>query len=181
MLNKTKRRYTEQLSSERAGQVIQDYNKGLNGVQVYNIKDGVFIGGASPIFKVEIFTNTILDFVNAIGEIAIQFGKLEIQQYGSGYESTITQHIHGYRKAVFYYKKSEVMQKADKDYLTELADADLRKEIGNHNKALAQAEIDELKAIEGQEQQELLALQQAEQAKLDRNKRKKELKERLIA
>lgn len=146
MLNKTKRRYTEQLSLERVDKAIQDYNDGLSGVQLYDIKEGVFIGGASPVFKVETFTNTIPDFVNAIGEIAIQFGKLEMQQYGSGYESTIAQHIHGYRKAVLYYKKSRDMQEVDKDSLIKLVDADLRKEIEVHNQALEQGAIDEVQA-----------------------------------
>lgn len=175
----TVKRVTQQKIDQAINDAVKLYKSGVNSLQAFKVGELSLPHLPTPIFKLELCTNMVSELIEGIQEVSLTFGKLEVVQFGTGYESTLTRQPTGFTTGTIYFKKSDLMIEEDIKIVSKQAEESLRAEVEAHNKALVQSEIDELREIEEQEQQELLAQQQAEQVKLDREKRKAELKSRL--
>lgn len=175
------RRLTQNQINDAVNIALSEYRDNINPVQEF--KDGKLTLPLLPctIFKVRIFTNTLSNLIHTIQEVSNNYGTLELLQDASGYESTLTKLSGGWNDGTLYFKKSQKMIEADLKLVAEIAENNLRDEINTHNANLIASEERELRDIEKAEMLEVQQLRQAEQDRITRAARKKELQSKLAA
>jgi len=173
------RRITQQQIDQAISIALSEYRDGINTIQE-------FIGGKlslpllpNPVFKVRIFSNTLSELVHSIQEVSDNFGKLDLLQDASGYESTLNKLSGGWNDGTLYFSKSQSMIESDMKLVSEAAESNLRDEINAHNANLIASDENELKAIELEEVKEQQKLRQVQLDKIARTERKKALQEKL--